>query len=112
LFLSLQGPIGNDNYTSEDMGDVWEQFAGGNTEIFSRLFLTMPEASEVDFFYLFYGTEIRRRRTDNFLADFDRLAELAKGYDTDNIILYTLITSANGYLNVRMRELHPDIKFE
>ena len=94
------------------MGDVWKQFAGGNTEIFSRLFLTMPGAGEVDFFDLFYDTEIRRRHTDNFLAGFDRLAELAKGYDTDNIILDALITSANGYLNVRMRELHPDIKFE
>ena len=41
----------------------------------------------MDFFDLFYGTEIRRRHTDNFLAGFDRLAELAKGCDTDNIIL-------------------------
>ena len=112
LFLSSQGPIDNDNYTSEHMGDVWKQFAGGNTEIFSRLFLTMPGAGEVDFFDLFYGTEIRRRHTDNFLAGFDRLAELAKGYDTDNIILDTLITSDNGYLNVRMGELYPDINFE
>jgi hypothetical protein len=72
----------------------------------------MPGAVEVDFFDLFYGTEIRRRQTDNFPASFDRLAELAKGCDTDNIILATLITSANGYLNVKMRDLHPDIKFE
>jgi len=94
------------------MGDVWKQFAGGNTEIFSRLFLTMPGAGEVDFFDLFYGTEMCRRHTDNFLAGFDRLAELAKGYDTDNIILDTLITSDNGYLNVRMGELYSDINFE
>ena len=72
----------------------------------------MLGAVEVDFFGLFYGTEIRRRHTDKFLAGFDRLAELAKGCDTDNIILATLITSANGYLNVKMRDLHPDIKFE
>tara|TARA_B110000444_G_scaffold52126_1_gene48097 strand:+ start:452 stop:739 length:288 start_codon:yes stop_codon:yes gene_type:complete len=72
----------------------------------------MLGAVEVDFFDLFYGTEIRRRHTEKFLAGFDRLPELAKGCDTDNIILATLITSANGYLNVKMRDLHPDIKFE
>ena len=47
-----------------------------------------------------------------FLAGFYPLAELAKNCDTDNIILATLITSANGYLNVKMRDLHPDTKFE
>ena len=69
----------------------------GDTKIFSRMFLTMPGVGEVDFFDLFYGTEIRRRHTDKFLAGFDPLPELAKGCDTDNIILATLITSANGY---------------
>lgn len=29
LFLSSQSSIGNDNYTFEDMADVWRQFAGG-----------------------------------------------------------------------------------
>lgn len=112
LFLSSQGPIGNENFSSEDMAECWTQFAGGDTELFSRLFLTMPGQPDVDFTDLFYGTEIRRRHTDNFLVGFDRLVELAKGCDTDNIILDTLITSANGFLNARMRELHPDIKFE
>jgi hypothetical protein len=37
---------------------------------------------------------------------------VAKGCDTDKIILDTLINSAHGFLNIRMRELHPDIKFE
>ena len=50
--------------------------------------------------------------TDKFLAGFDSLAELAKGCDTDNIILATLITSANGYLNVKMRDLDPGLKLE
>ena len=77
---------------------IWRYFAGGDTKIFSRMFLTMPGVGEVDFFDLFYGTEIRRCHTDNFLAGFDPLAELAKNCDTDNIILDTLITSANGYM--------------
>jgi hypothetical protein len=62
LFLSSQSPIGNENYTSEDM----EVFCWRGTKIFSRMFLTMPGVGEVDFFDLFYGTEIRRCHTDNF----------------------------------------------
>jgi hypothetical protein len=111
LFISSQGPIGNNNYKTEDLAEVWKQFAGGDTEIFTRLFLTLPQA-EVDFSDLFYGTEIRRRHTNHFIVGFDRLVELAKGVDTDKIILDSLINSAHGMINGRMRLLHPDIKFE
>ena len=110
-FISSQGPIGNSNYSSEDLAEIWKQFAGGDSEIFSRLFLTMPQ-DEVDFLDLFYGTEIRRRHSDNFIVGFDRLVELAKGCDSDKIIIDTLINSAHGMLNARVRELHPNIKFE
>jgi hypothetical protein len=72
----------------------------------------MGAASTDVFKELFYGTEIRRRHTENFLVGYDRLIELAKGCDTDNIILDTLIYSAHGLLNTRMGELHPDINFE
>ena len=73
------------------------------------MFLTMPGAGEVDFFDLFYGTEIRRRHTDKFLAGFDRLAESATRLRYRQYYF--------GYIdhfgerlswNVKMRELHPD----
>jgi len=111
LFLSSQGPIGNNTYTSEELAEIWTQFASGDVEVFPRLFLTMG-GEEVDWFDLFYGTEIRRRHTENILVGFDRLMELAKDCDSDNIILDSLIHSGHGWLNLRMRELHPDIKFE
>jgi len=111
LFISSQGVVGNGNYSSEDMAEVWKQFAGGDAEVFSRLFLTMGAGLDEGFVDLFYGTEIRRRHTENFIVGYDRLIELAKGCDTDKIILDTLIYSAHGLLNLRMRELHPDIKF-
>lgn len=112
LFISSQGPVGNNNYTSEDLAEIWKQFAGGDVEVFSRLFLTMQAVGEVDFCDLFYGTDIRKVHTENFLVGYDRLIELAKNCDTDNIILDTLIYSAHGLLNIRMRALHPEIKFE
>lgn len=112
LFISSQGPVGNNSYASEDLAEIWTQFASGDAEVFSRLFLTMAGVAEVDFADLFYGTEIRRRHTDNFIVGYDRLIELAKGCDTDKIILDTLIYSAHGLLNIRMRDLHPDVKFK
>ena len=71
LFLSSQGPIGNNTYTSEELAEIWTQFASGDVEVFPRLFLTMG-GEEVDWFDLFYGTEIRRRHTENILVGFDR----------------------------------------
>ena len=94
------------------MAEFWTQFAGGDSELFSRLFLTMAGAADVDYADLYYGTEIRKRHAENFIVGFDRLVELAKGCDTDKIILDTLLNSAHGMLNGSMRVLHPDIKFE
>ncbi len=112
LFISSQGPTAGNSYTSEDLSRIWEQYASGDSEVFSRLFLGLTANEEVDMAELFYGTEIRRRHTDNFLVGFDRLIKLARGCDTDNIILDSLIYSAHGMLNVRMQECHPDIKFQ
>jgi hypothetical protein len=112
LFISSHGPVGNETYTSEDLAEIWKQFAGGDAEVFSRMFLTMGAAPDIDYLGLFYGTEIRKQHTDNFLVGFDRLVKLAMDCDSDNIILDSLIYSAHGLLNVRMRELHPDVKFE
>lgn len=111
LFISSQGTVGNGNYSSEDLAEVWKQFAGGDAEVFSRLFLTMAATNDDEFTDLFFGTEIRRRHSENFIVGYDRLIELAKGCDTDKIILDTLIYSAHGLLNFRMRALHPDIEF-
>lgn len=112
LFISSQGPVGNNAYSSEDLGELWKQFASGDAEVFSRLFLTMAAGNEVDFVDLFYGTKIRRRHTDNFLVGFDRLIKMARACDSDNIIVDALLYSAHGLLNSRMRELHPTIRFE
>ena len=59
LFISSQGPVGNNNYASEDLAELWKQFAGGDSEVFSRLFLTMAGIGGVDLLDLFYGTDIR-----------------------------------------------------
>ena len=112
LFISSQGPVGNQSYGSEALAELWKQFATGDFEVFSRLFLTMQASPENSLEELFYGTEIRRTHTDNFLVGFDRLVNLARGCDTDNIILDSMLYSAHGLLNSRMREMHPSVGFQ
>jgi len=111
LFISSQGPVGNGSYSADQIREVWQQFAQGDSEVWSRMFLSMGPSADVDFDDLLYGTGIRRSHSENFVVGFDRLIRLARGCDSDNIIMDSLIFSAHGLLNVRMRELHPNIKF-
>jgi hypothetical protein len=112
LLISSQGAVGNNSINSEKFAELWKQFANGDSEVFSRLFLTMAGNQDVDYPDLFYGTDIRRRHSENFLVGFERLIKLARGCDTDNIILDSMLYSAHGLLDARMRELHPDISFK
>ena len=111
LFISSQGPVGNGTFTMDELNEFWRQFASGDVEVFSRRFLGMQVEPDVDLKELFYGTELRRRHSDNFIVAFDRLLKLARECDADNIIQDALIYSAHGLLNQRMREMHPDIRF-
>lgn len=114
LFISSQGPIGNERYTAEEIADWWQQFAAGDYEVFSRLFLSLPalpeETEEPE--SLYYGTEIRRTHTDNFLVGFERLLRMAVECDSENIIYDAMVFSAHGLLAARMRDIHPDIEFD
>ena len=113
LFISSQGPVGDKNYSSEELSEFWKLFASGDFEIFSRMFLTLQANFPDDktFATLFFGTEIRRRHTENFIVGFERIIELAHGCDSDNIIVDSLVFSAHGLLAIRMRDLHPDVDF-
>ena len=113
LFISSQGAVGDNKYTGEQLADLWKQFASGDFEVFSRLFLTMAGiAGDEGLRVLLYATDIRKRHTNNFIVGFDRILKLATGCDLDNVIRDSLIYSAHGLLNIRARALHPTVKFE
>ncbi len=112
LFISSQSITAEGKYTDEQLDEIWKQFASGDFEIFSRMFLNMQATLDEDEMkVLFFGTEIRRRHSDNFIVGFDRILRLAKECDMDNIITDSIIISAHGLLNIRMRQYHPSIKF-
>ena len=112
LFISSQGPAGDENYSAEEINELWQQYAAGDFEVFSRRFLIISAEPDISMEDLLYGTEIRQRHSNNFIVGFDRLLTLARGCDTDHIIQDALIFSAHGLLNNRMRELHPTVAFE
>ena len=112
LFISSHGPVGNEQYTAEEIAELWKQFATGDYEVFPRLFLSFQNSSGIELSDLFYATELRKKHTQNYIVGFDRLLRLAKECDSENIISDSLIYSAHGLLNIRMRDLHPDRKFE
>ena len=73
LFISSHGPVGDNSYTSDRLAEIWKQFAQGDFEVFSRMFLTLGATLENEQIgALFYSTEIRRRHTENFIVGFDR----------------------------------------
>ncbi|MBL4819499.1 MAG: hypothetical protein JKY98_00720 [Gammaproteobacteria bacterium] len=111
LFISSQGPVGDANYTPEQIDDLWKQAASGDFEVFSRRFLTMEIAPTDSLKNLLFGTEIRKNHSNNFIVGFDRMLKLARECDTDHIIQDSLIYSAHGLLNGRMRKLHPEVNF-
>jgi hypothetical protein len=112
LFISSQGTVGDGNYTPEQISEFWQQVAHGDYELYSRLFLTIAGSNpDIDLADLFYGTDIRKVHSNNFIVGYDRLLKLAKECDTDHIIQDGLLFSAHGMLNRRMRDLHPEIKF-
>lgn len=112
LFISSQGPAGDENVSQEELNEFWKQYASGDFEVFSRRFLTLGGDPETDMEDLLYGTEIRQRHSNNFIVGYDRLLKLAAECDSDHIIRDALVYSAHGLLNIRMRELHPTIKFD
>lgn len=113
LFISSQGPVGDNNYNAEQLAEIWKQLAQGDFEVFSRMFLNLGASLDNEqMVALFFGTEIRRRHSDNFIVGFDRILKLARDCDMNNIITDSLLYSAHGLLNVRMRNMHPTLKFE
>ena len=114
LFISSQGPAGNGKYKREEISDLWQQFASGDYEVFSRIFLThlALDMDGIDLKDLFYSTDVRKKHTHNFLVGFDRLVKLARDCDQDNIILDSMLYTAHGLLDSQMRETHPDKRIE
>jgi len=104
LYASSMGPIGSGRMSREEMDEVFRHAASGDHEVFARRFLTSGFLDDENMRDLFFGTDIRRRHTANFVRTFERLCALARNCDVDGIIEDSLKQNAFGLLHRRIRE--------
>lgn len=108
LLVSGVGPVGSGRISRDQMDELFKQSAGGDCEVFARMFISMDFLEEGGLSELLYGTEIRTRHTRNFMKTFERLRRLARNCDVDGIIEASLLENAFGLLYRRMRDHNPD----
>lgn len=110
LFISGLGPAGSGRIDREQVDDLFNKVGTGDYGIFARLFISTDYSDEGGLPELLYGTDIRRRHTQNFVRTFERLCRLARNCDVDGIIEDSLMQSAFGLLYRRMLDHKPDEK--
>jgi hypothetical protein len=98
LYLSSQGQTGAALVTTEEMSRLWSDMANGDVELFVRRFLFINGGDEQNMQELLYGTEIRRRHSNNFITQFGRLVENAKACDSDGMLVDAICDGALGRL--------------
>jgi len=107
LFVSGLGPVGSGRFDRKKMDEQFSKASRGDSSLFARQFISEDFEAEGGLAMLLYGTEIRRRHTENYRKTFERLCRLARNCDVDGIIEDSLNQSALGLLYQRMLENAP-----
>lgn len=95
-FISAFGASEGSIVADERIRELLHALSVGDSEVFTREFLsnTLPLRNRRDF--LFYGTEIRRKHSMNFRLTFERLLALAAKCDDDGLISGTVTNTGFG----------------
>lgn len=91
----------------DEIRGMFEAFSTGDSELFAREFLVMDSEAYGGQPHMFYGTEIRRRHSENYRRTFERLVDLARNCDVDGIIEDSLRQTALGIFYGRLQETDP-----
>ena len=107
LFASSVGPTGNGEMSREQMDEAFKRIGDGDCEVFARMFLSRSILDGYDLPDMFFGTEIRKRHTKNYMQTFERVRRLAQNCDVDGIIDDSMTNNAFGLLYRRMLDYMP-----
>ncbi len=107
LYASALADRENGNLTGEKIRDMFHSLSIGDAEIFAREFLILDPEPYGGYPELFYGTDIRRRHSENFRRSFERLMALGEDLDIDGIIVDSLIQTGLGIFYQRLMEMDP-----
>lgn len=106
LFLSSQGSAGDGLVSDAEMDQLWSRMASGESALFCRRLIGLRfTLDEEPARALFWGTPIRTRHSETFIASFERLLRAAAGCDPDGMIVDALCGNAQGRLHRIMVEL-------
>ena len=98
IYLSKEGPTFGGMLSRDDVNELWNQFSS-HPEVFTRRLLGTHFSGEPGAIRdYFFGSEIRRRHTENYLSTFDRMLEAGSRCDPDGFLRDALRGSAHGTL--------------
>jgi hypothetical protein len=107
LYLSSQGTGAAGLVGDDEMDALWSRLSSGESSIFSRRMISLRFRGDppAETWALFWGTPIRRRHSESYIASFERLVRAARGCDPDGMIVEALEGNAQGRLCRIMQEL-------
>ena len=101
-YISVMGITGKGSMTPEEFAEGRSVMSNGDYTFFMRLMINemfniRDDRAKIDDFY--FGTEIRKRHTENYVHTFEKLLKEASEVDTDEMICNALLYgSASGGL--------------
>jgi hypothetical protein len=99
LYMSSQQVTLGGSVSTDEIGESWTQLGAGDSEVFTRHMLrlgaTLPAAEA---YPLFFGTPVRTRHSETFIATFERLIRNAAACDPDGLIRDAILGNGSGRL--------------
>ena len=109
LFMSSQGAAPGGTVPADRIRELWDQVGSGDDQAFMRALLGLRAGLEArEGFDLFYGTPVRTRHCETYVAVFERLLRTAEGCDPDGLIRDALLGDAAGRVYRLLGELRAD----
>ena len=115
LIISSQGSNANGLVPPEKMTELWNAMGRNDHEVFSRQMLSLSFIHGDRYAYkLMFGTVLRRRHTENFIFNFERLVAAAIECDTNGMIRDATMGSTHGHIYDRIIQIrnNPPTGFE
>jgi hypothetical protein len=102
LFISSQGATGTGAVPAERISQLW---GARDPEAFSRQLLELSFLKGPHYGYkLFWGTEVRKKHTENFIFSFERLLAAATDCGDNGMIRDAVAGTTHGHVYQRMIE--------
>lgn len=111
-YMSVCGPTGTGEITQEEFSEQRSHATTGDHAWFIRKMITLAMSHREDdeqMREIFFGTEVRRRHSENFSSTFSRLLDAARQVDTEDMVTHALLYgSAAGMLYRVIRHARGD----